>query len=323
MNSTNLVALSTLFNVRHGTKLDYRQMEATEFSDPDGVRFVSRISDNLGVVGNVKKYRDIEPLTPGSITVALGGTYLLSAFVQERPFYTAQNVAVLTPKKPMSLQAKLFYCICLGRNRFRYSAFGREANRTLGSLLVPAEVPAEFEGIPLDGGAIPAAAVLQRDLPLNVAGWRPFKLTALFEVGGTAITPLVKLREYGPGPYPHVTEQATNNGVSGFFDHYTEKGGVLTVESAVAGYCSYQPLNFSAGDHVVKLMPKFPMNQYVALFLTAVLNLEHHRFSYGRKAGQSRLRQMMVRLPSDGANPDWEFAETFIKTLPHSAALPA
>ncbi len=35
----------------------------------------------------------------GDITVPLGGSYLLSAFVQDEDFVTAQNVDVLRPKK--------------------------------------------------------------------------------------------------------------------------------------------------------------------------------------------------------------------------------
>lgn len=37
----------------------------------------------------------------------------------------------------MSLDMKLFYCLCIEANRFRYSTYGREANRTLKNLLVP------------------------------------------------------------------------------------------------------------------------------------------------------------------------------------------
>ena len=37
----------------------------------------------------------------------------------------------------MSLETKLYYCLCIEANRFRYSTYGREANRTLRTLLVP------------------------------------------------------------------------------------------------------------------------------------------------------------------------------------------
>jgi hypothetical protein len=37
----------------------------------------------------------------------------------------------------MSLDTKLYYCLCIEANRFRYSTYGREANRTLKTIQVP------------------------------------------------------------------------------------------------------------------------------------------------------------------------------------------
>jgi restriction endonuclease S subunit len=296
-------------------------MQVTSQDDPDAINFVSRSRQNLGVVAYVKPYQETEPLASGLITAALGGTYLLSAFVQEKPFYTAQNVAVLSPKKEMTEHEKLFYCVCLGKNRFKYSAFGREANRTLGVLQVPAEMPEAFRRLPLDE-AVPSKSKLPNtSFEFSTAGWQYFKLTDLFRMSGTRTTPITKLEEYGSGIYPYVTTQATNNGVGGFYDHFTETGNVLVIDSAVLGYCSYQRHNFSASDHVEKLTPKFNMNQYVALFLTTVLNLEQYRYNYGRKASQTRLRKAIVRLPSRQDEPDWQYMEDYIKSLPYSSNL--
>ncbi|MDP2744095.1 MAG: restriction endonuclease subunit S, partial [Dehalococcoidia bacterium] len=80
-----MVRISNLFDIGYGTKLDFKQMKVTSTSDPEGVHFVSRSSNNLGVVARVRKYRDVSPIPAGTITVALGGTFLLSAFVQEQP----------------------------------------------------------------------------------------------------------------------------------------------------------------------------------------------------------------------------------------------
>ena len=318
----NKVRLNDLFEVGYGTKFDLKQMKLTIADDPDGISFVSRSRKNLGVAAYAKSYKGRPPLDAGLITVALGGSYLLSAFVQERPFYTAQNVAVLTPKAEMTFEQKLFYCLCLGKNRFRYSAFGREANRTLATIEVPAEMPAEFEGISLQSRPTTPDSAVAASFELLVDDWKEFRLSDLFDVSGTQTTPLTVLRVRGSGAYPYVTTQATNNGVGGFYDHATEKGNVLVIDSAVLGYCSYQQADFSASDHVEKLTPRRSMNQYVALFLTTVINLEHHRYSYGRKASQQRLRKSHVRLPSnDDGNPDWQFMENFIKSMPYSSNL--
>lgn len=86
-------------------------------------------------------------------------------------------------------------------------------------------------------------------------------------------------------------------------------------------YCFYQPKNFSASNNVVKLIPKFEMNKYVALFLVTILNLEHYRYNYGRTASQARLKTISIKLPERDGKPDFEFMETFMKSIPYSKNL--
>lgn len=126
--------LSAVFAVKHGSKLDFNKMKLCKPSE--GVAFVGRSGEGCGVVGFVRPLDTLEAFPAGLITVALGGA-ALSSFVQPRPFYTAQNIDVLRPLSEMSLDEKLYYCLCIQANRFRYSTYGREANRTLRGLLVP------------------------------------------------------------------------------------------------------------------------------------------------------------------------------------------
>ena len=105
--------------------------------DSAGVNFVSRSSQNLGVSEKVKSLEETAPYQEGLITVTLGGSYLLSAFVQPEPFYTAQNIKVLTSKIELTFDQLVFYCVCITANRFKYSSHGREANRSLDHLDVP------------------------------------------------------------------------------------------------------------------------------------------------------------------------------------------
>lgn len=95
----------------------------------------------------------------------------------------------------------------------------------------------------------------------------------------------------------------------------------LTVDSAVLGYCSYQPFDFSANDHVEKLIPTFEMNKYVAMFLVTIMNLEKYRYNYGRKCSQTRMKQISIKLPSKKGQPDFEYMENFIKSLSYSGSI--
>lgn len=156
---------------------------------------------------------------------------------------------------------------------------------------------------------------------LNFDNWKPVALKQIFKVSGTKTTDKKILdKEHNRGVYPYVTTQATNNGARGFYDYYTEGGNVLTIDSATIGYCSYQPFDFSASDHVEKLTPlDFELNVFLAMFLTTVINMEQYRYSYGRKFNQPRIRETIIKLPHKNNNDiDWEFMENFIKGLNYS-----
>src|SRR3989344_5985630 len=313
-----LVPLNSIFDIEYGNQFDLYKMD---FEDPE-ISFVSRSSQNLGVVAKVSKDINTDPYPAGLITVTLGGTYLLSSFVQQKPFCTAQNIKVLSPKRDMDFKEKVFYCMALQSNRFRYTSHGREANVTLDQLLIPERVPANWLKLDIEKIInINANSLSDKKIRLNVDQWQYFDLKDLFKIKGSKTTSIIDLQETGFGKYPFVTTQATNNGVEGFYDFYTESGNALTVDSAVLGYCSYQPENFSASDHVEKLIPNFSMNRYTALFLVTIFNQEQYRYNYGRKASQERIRERRIKLPSKNHQPDWQFMEDYIKSLPYSASL--
>jgi type I restriction-modification system DNA methylase subunit len=159
-------------------------------------------------------------------------------------------------------------------------------------------------------------------IDLHSQNWKEFEIQELFEVTGSKTTPKKELQEIGIGKYPYITTSAANNGVEGFYNYFTEKGNILAIDSAVKGYCSYQAEDFSASDHVEKLVPKFEMNGYTALFLQTIINLEQFRYSYGRKFNQIRIKSTKIKLPVNSQNqPDWQFMENYIKSLPYSASL--
>jgi hypothetical protein len=155
-----LVELNVLFKIKHGNKFDLNKMQECSASDEDSVVFIGRSGERNGIVGFVRLYENVEPHQSGMITVALGGA-ALSTFVQPKRFYTAQNIDVLEPRYEMTLDVKLYYCQCIEANRFRYSTFGREANRTLKRLLIPS-----IEGVPgwVKGAVSQAVTELGKDL---------------------------------------------------------------------------------------------------------------------------------------------------------------
>jgi len=127
--------LAKLFDVAYGHSLELNRLEPLA-REQGGVAFVSRKEGNNGIAGYVAPVDGIAPIPVGVLTCALGGS-VLSTFLQEEPFYSGYHIAVLTPRVAMTRQQLLFYCCCIQANRYRYN-YGRQANRTLRHILLPA-----------------------------------------------------------------------------------------------------------------------------------------------------------------------------------------
>lgn len=317
-----MTRLDDIFEVAYGNKLDMNKMTA---STPErGVAFVGRIgglNGRSGVSGFVEPIPDITPYPAGLLTVALGGS-LLSTYVQQRPFYTAQNVAVLTPLSEMTTVERLYYAMCIHANAFRYSTFGREANRSLGTIELPDSVPSwvvEME-IPSKEGIVeriaPQRALSEPDT------WGEFRVEELFTVASGKYIPT---RNKSAGTTPEITSSAQNNGRRRMIDQEPNfPGGTISVaRNGSVGTAFFQPTPFFATDDVrVWTAKKGPMNLWEGLFLCRIISLEAFRYTYGRKWSLSQMRETVLRLPvtSDG-EPDWVYMSEFMQGLRFSAAI--
>ncbi len=320
----NLVKISDLFTIKYGNSIELINLVQCKSTDINSVPFVSRTENNNGISAFVEEELDVDKNSAHTLTVAVGGS-VLSTFYQPLQFYTGFHVLVLEPKKKMSTVEMLFYAKCISANKYKYN-YGRQANKTLKNILIPSQIPenlkkklsAYYKKLEI---SISQKSFSGKKIKLEIDKWGEFELNELFKIQGSKTTPLLELEEYGQGKYPYVTTQATNNGIDGFFDFFSEEGNVITADSAVLGYCSYQALPFSASDHVEKLVPKFIMNKYIAMFLTTILNLEQYRYNYGRKCSQDRMKSIRIKLPSKNGNPDFEYMENYIKSLSYSSSL--
>ncbi|MEA1918075.1 MAG: restriction endonuclease subunit S [Campylobacterota bacterium] len=321
---SDLVKISDIFDVQYGINLELINMLKCTNKDYNSIPFVSRTENNNGVSAFVEKEIDIEPNQAHTLSVAGGGS-VLSTFYQPLEYYSGRDIYILLPREKLSIIEMLYYAKIISLNKYRYN-YGRQANKTLKDILIPKYISNEmksklsiFYNDTLN--IISKKSLNSESIDLNINNWQNFKLTDLFEIKGTKTTPLWELEDYGEGIYPYVTTQATNNGIDGFYNYYTEKGNILTVDSAVLGYCSYQELSFSASDHVEKLIPNFKLNRYIALFLTTIINTEQYRYNYGRKCSQTRMKTISIKLPSKNNKPDFTYMENYIKSLEYSASL--
>ncbi len=138
-----LVKVSSLFEVKYGVNLELNKL----ILDDEGVNFVSRTANNNGVSAKVQLLPDVQPIEAGVLTVAGGGS-VLETFLQPAPFYSGRDLYFLRPRHAMTVEQKLFYCMCIRANKYRFN-YGRQANRTLKDLMVPGmdQIPDWVEGL--------------------------------------------------------------------------------------------------------------------------------------------------------------------------------
>ena len=123
--------LPELFTVSSGTKFDKRRVILTP--EPHNINFIGRTGSLNGINAKCGIYKNTEPFSAGLLTVALGGT-IGACFVQDKPFYTSQNVDVLIPLKcyvsKMTWNVKQFIASCIFyESQNNYLTFVRELNK--------------------------------------------------------------------------------------------------------------------------------------------------------------------------------------------------
>jgi len=314
-----LTELNKIFDVRLGNKFDANKMKFVENGE---INFISRDSKNNGCVGTVTKYGEVEPFKEGLITVSLGGSFLLSSFVQPKKFYTAQNVAVLTPLREMKPSEKIFYCKCISMNRAKYSAFGREANRTLDVLRVPKNLPSWLEEYENKAELEFSKPCSEQPVSLDATRWGSFTYSDLFDIRKGKR--LVVSKNSQKGTCPFVSASDKNNGISDYLNILPDQeGNTITVcYNGSIGEAFYQPNPFWATDDINVLYPKFPLTPFIAMLLITLIRKEKFKFNYGRKWYKERMEKSIIRLPVDEAmQPDWDFIEKFIKSLNFSRGI--
>lgn len=185
------------------------------------------------------------------------------------------------------------------------------------------EIPAWVSNVnahQYDGADIP---LIQQATPeLYPEKWKSFKLSDLFDLKkGKRLTKA----EMKPGDVPFIGAIDNNNGLTAFVaQEALHPAGTLTVNYNGNGVADsfYQPVPFRCTDDVNVLHPKFEMTPAIALFIATVIRQEKYRFSYGRKWGLERMKVSIIKLPiAKGGVPDWNYMETYIKTLPFSAQI--
>lgn len=250
-------------------------------------------------------------------------------FVQPRDFYIADNAYALKLKNITdNVYVYLFISTVLNLETKKYS-YGRIINSKYFDTKI--KLPADADGQPdwsfmenfiknkyIQTEKRITTKIKRKELPFDTKLWKNFNIADYFEIrAGKYHYPV----EYQKGKTPYISATAENNGVGEYIDLNPEfSGNVITTEKVK---CSafYQHDDFCATSDVNILTPKgFKLNKYIGMFLSTVINFnEKFRWNYGKQCRIQNMKKMSIKLPADkNGNPDWDYMEKYIKSLPYS-----
>ncbi|MBT4967719.1 MAG: N-6 DNA methylase, partial [Bacteroidetes bacterium] len=161
---------------------------------------------------------------------------------------------------------------------------------------------------------------------LDITKWKEYSFPEVFKFNrGKRLTTLDQIS----GDVAYVSSTKLNNGIDNYItppEKMTVYNNCLTLNnSGSVGYVFYHTYDFVISDHCTVIYPndkKIKLNQYLATFLKPIIESLKPKYNFAREISDSRLKKEKISLPADkNGNPDWEYMESFIKSLPYSASL--
>lgn len=146
----DLVPLSELFTIENGVAATGLLRSETKRSE-NWVPFIRpSYRQSTSIDAYVNKYLvPQEKVYPkGTLYVSTNGqgshTY---SYVSTTDFVPNSDVAVLKPKRDMTLREKLFYAMCISRNRYKFSYGRKPKGNKLESIMLPKSICSNFNDL--------------------------------------------------------------------------------------------------------------------------------------------------------------------------------
>ncbi len=303
-----LVALNRIFKAKYGgafSKMPDYSVGNTPVIKSQGT--------NNGVIG----YLDIKPNFHNIITIARTGS-VGATFFHPYPCYATDDCIVLEAKIKLTERQMLFYAYLIRKESKRYNYSRKVTPNRLNSTLIfsPGDIPNWVNNTPnLD---MPLnSSITEADISINQRTWKEFKLNSLFEITrGKRHVQDNRIE----GDILYFSASEYNNGCTDRISNplFVEKNSIIY---STFGDVYYVDGIFTASDEV-NIFKHERLNKYTGLFVATIMKQNKYKYSFGRKAFKNKFTKDRIQLPVDlQDNPDWQFMEDYIKSLPYSSNL--
>jgi len=319
--------IGDLFDIETGKDFVYGETNGNEYP------VIGHGIENNGIACRTQKLDDYK-LYNHKQAISLGHIGNFVAYVQAEDFYLGTRTKALIFKEEHSTESLIFITAIINIQSYKFS-YGRVGSDKIPDLTI--KLPATKNNLPdwqfmenyiksLHYKPPTTKNKPGNALPLNPSNWKKFKIKDLFNVELSKGD--IKLDEVDKGIIPLVSSGETNNGIVGYIDEGGDGKAEMFPQNRITldmfGNAFYQNKPFYAVSHgrVNILSPKFDLTQNIGLFISAIINQEQYKYSYGRAVYSSVAENMDIKLPTTKNNlPDWQFMEDYIKSLPYGDRL--
>jgi Type I restriction modification DNA specificity domain len=306
-----MVRIDEVFDIKYG-----------EFSTPiqklviGETPLITSGGQNNGVAGNY----EIRPIYKNVISVARTGS-VGETFYHSYNCVITSDCMVLTPKVELTIQEIYWYVLLIRKSKNLFSYSRKITPKRLGQILIPNHIPEWVFNFKWDTDFEVNTSLNRTIVSLQSREWHFFVYNQIFDLkkGERIVNAAIK-----SGNTPCIRPIEGNNGVYDYISlEPNHEGNTITVNyNGSVAEAFYQSKPYFALDDINILYPKFNLNPYIAMFLISLIRKEKYRFNYGRKWNIGRMKQSQIKLPvTETGEPDWEFMENYIKSLPYSKSL--
>lgn len=242
-----------------------------------------------------------------------------------------ETVQYIDPKEHLSYQMdnkivisrSLFNATLIEYNLYHHKIdFPSFCDNLSKSLIYQTDLPSEHRNIYDE--LVKLAKSYKGDVQIDISDWREFSLSSILVKMGRGER--IRKQDRKEGDIPLVTAGYINQGVSEYIsssDKIVYKD-VITID--MFGNSFFRDYSFVCDDNILVFKLKMNTRKECVLFIVALLNSYSQRFgnryNYDNQFRDNSFKKETIKLPVDSeGNPDWQFMEDYIKSLPYSANL--
>ncbi len=327
-----------IFDIRKWKRLTKADMMEWEYP------FIWATETSNGVTGQVWNDEYLHPWNV--ITVSYNGS-IGNAFYQDRDFWASDDINVLYPKFPLTKLIATFLITLIEKEKYRYSYWNKWDSKTMKTSKI--KLPILQNGLPdwnwietyVKNALIPQLSETAQEvfsenfrphpfstkkITLDVEKWKWFRYDEAFIIEKWYYNRKPEQIENGEIIFIGATE--SNNGITSLHSEEDVEAifdaNCITVSNDGSIWNAfYQDQKFICSHSINILRPKkWNWNKYSALFVSTLIEKEKYRWAYGRKWRPARMPDSIIKLPiTSTGEPDWQFMEDYIKSLPYSESL--